>query len=651
MGHDATLNAGDIARLADVGRAAVSNWRRRHDDFPQPVGGTAASPLFSLPEIEAWLRRNGKQYAMSPGDRVWQRLRAAGDDLRLGELVAGAGTFLLYLRRDPDGWQKIARGPDPAARLREAAATATSDLPGPVDLRPIDARLFRLLADLAADQGPLAAFELLCERYAEAHSRQLAVTRPEVAGLMARLAGPERGTVLDPACGVGALLVPFAGRATGVLGQDLGETAAVLTAVRLLLRDAPARVVAGDSLRHDGFAGARADVVLCDPPFNERAWGYEELTGDPRWEYGLPPRGEPELAWVQHCLAHARPGGLVAVLMPAAAAGRRAGKRIRGNLLRAGALRAVVALAPGGPDLWLLRRPEPGARPPSVVLMMDAADDLAAVEPAWRAFSADPESALPGASRAVRIIDLLDDEVDLTPARHRPRRAGEDAEPGFGALRDRFRASTVSLTGAAPDLSVLPRGRDLPSASVAELVRAGLVTVLQGPPKLAVDTGEVPVLTSGDLTRGGPPTGRTSPGPGLVTLEPGDVVAAVTALDGAARAVTEGGAVLGPHLHLYRVDPDRLDPDFLAGCLRFAGVSGANRSHPGGGSRVDARRARIPRLSLDEQRAYGAAFRELQALQDALRETAALGESLVRAGLAGLVDGHLGPGGRPADPR
>nr|BFE87010.1 hypothetical protein GCM10020093_096110 [Planobispora longispora] len=94
--------------------------------------------------------------------------------------------------------------------------------------------------------------------------------------------------------------------------------------------------MAGDSLREDGLAGALADAVLCDPPFNERAWGYDELTGDSRWEYGLPPRSEPELAWVQHCLAHVRPGGLVAILMPAAAASRRPGKRIRGNLLRAG---------------------------------------------------------------------------------------------------------------------------------------------------------------------------------------------------------------------------------------------------------------------------------------------------------------------------
>jgi len=54
------IKAADIARLAGVGRAAVSNWRRRHADFPDPVGGPPTSPTFPLPEVEAWLRDNGK---------------------------------------------------------------------------------------------------------------------------------------------------------------------------------------------------------------------------------------------------------------------------------------------------------------------------------------------------------------------------------------------------------------------------------------------------------------------------------------------------------------------------------------------------------------------------------------------------------------
>ena len=136
MTDDAAVNAGDIARLAGVGRAAVSNWRRRHDDFPRPVGGTSSSPLFSLVEVERWLRHNGKSYAVTRGDRAWQRLRAHRDDLHLGEAVAWAGAFLLYLRRWRDDragadhvpWRDHAQ--DLADRLSEAVAAAASDLPG-----------------------------------------------------------------------------------------------------------------------------------------------------------------------------------------------------------------------------------------------------------------------------------------------------------------------------------------------------------------------------------------------------------------------------------------------------------------------------------------------------------------------------------------
>ena len=56
MAVDPTVSTGDIARLGRVGRAAVSNWRRRHDDFPAPVSGTASNPRFALSEVEAWLR-------------------------------------------------------------------------------------------------------------------------------------------------------------------------------------------------------------------------------------------------------------------------------------------------------------------------------------------------------------------------------------------------------------------------------------------------------------------------------------------------------------------------------------------------------------------------------------------------------------------
>ncbi|MEU4358758.1 hypothetical protein [Streptomyces virginiae] len=58
-GEDRVLLA-EVGRIAGVGRAAAANWRRRHDDFPAPVGGTETSPEFDRAAVVAWLLVHGK---------------------------------------------------------------------------------------------------------------------------------------------------------------------------------------------------------------------------------------------------------------------------------------------------------------------------------------------------------------------------------------------------------------------------------------------------------------------------------------------------------------------------------------------------------------------------------------------------------------
>jgi hypothetical protein len=76
--HDAVpVSLAEIARIAGVGRAAVSNWRRRHDSFPSRIGGTDVSPQFSLAEVEQWrpgtplaaLRGTGQPERVGAGHR------------------------------------------------------------------------------------------------------------------------------------------------------------------------------------------------------------------------------------------------------------------------------------------------------------------------------------------------------------------------------------------------------------------------------------------------------------------------------------------------------------------------------------------------------------------------------------------------------
>ncbi|TCP56746.1 type I restriction-modification system DNA methylase subunit [Tamaricihabitans halophyticus] len=588
-----TVTAADIARMGNVRRAAVSNWRRRYPDFPRPVGGTAASPLFELAEIQDWLRSQGKTFELPLTERAWQRLRGSADDLRLGQLVARTGALLLA---------------DSRAETDNSA-------------EPIDPVLRELVLTLAAERGHPAAFDFLVTRYLDAHSRRLSSTPPEIATLLARLS-PPGGTVFDPACGFGGLLL--AAEPDMALGQEITETAASIASTRLRLRGIGARVTTGDTLRADAFQGELADAVLCDPPFNEHAWGHAELTNDPRWEYGLPPRGEPELAWVQHCLGHVRPDGLVAILLPTAVAGRRAGKRIRGNLLRAGALRAVITLPGGGRDLWLLRKPNPGSKPSPHLLLLEPAD-LSEVEPAWLRFLDDPE-----ATEAQRVVDLLDDDVDLSPARR--------LHAGGAQLATEFGAARMDLASTRPQPPAIA-AREAPEAltytTIGELLRSGQLSVHYAQSKTeAAETGALPMITADDLHADDPPSAAAPDDAELVIAEPGDVVAAPT---GAVRVV-HARAALGPYLARYRVDPERLDAEFLAGCLRAAGLR-----TPSGSSRMDTRRIAVPRLPVAEQRAYGAAFRGLTEFDSALRAAARHGETLVRLGFAGLIGGQLEP--------
>lgn len=182
--HDrATVAAADIARMAVVGRAAVSNWRRRFGDFPAPVAGTSSNPLFSLAEVEAWLRRQGKIAEIPLDERVWHGLRAGVDDLRLADAVGRVGAFL-------------------------TTGEAEGDIPEGI-------------SDLVRSRGPARTFDFLVERYLETHSRRVAVTPGEVANLMVALAEVADGTVLDPACGSGTLLAAAAaGGATRLYGQE-----------------------------------------------------------------------------------------------------------------------------------------------------------------------------------------------------------------------------------------------------------------------------------------------------------------------------------------------------------------------------------------------------------------------------------------------
>jgi predicted DNA-binding transcriptional regulator AlpA len=187
---DVHVTLAEIARIAGVGRAAVSNWRRRHDTFPAPVSGSDTSPQFSLAEVEGWLRRNGKVEGVGSLERLWPQFEALGDGTLAGLAIA-----------------EIAR------RVLEGDAAMTGPAWG--DLHR-DTRLVDRAVDNGGRADGQATFEFLLARWLDTHVRQITVTLAALAGLMAVIAdvfsrkSGTPGSVLDPACGAGGLLIAAA---------------------------------------------------------------------------------------------------------------------------------------------------------------------------------------------------------------------------------------------------------------------------------------------------------------------------------------------------------------------------------------------------------------------------------------------------------
>ena len=447
------VTAADIARIAGVTRAAVSNWRRRHDDFPEPVGGTSSSPLFPLAGVRAWLEHRNKGVKESTEVRLWHTLRGDHPGGMLPALADAAG----YLS---DG-----------------------------DRGRLGGEAVRLVEELAAETSPAEASRALVERFLNSGERAGAPsgsTARLVQALAALTDGSASG-VFDPACGTGALLFGVGAPGAERTGQDVDPDAVRLVRARAELEEgAEADIRVGDALREDRWDGHRAPLVVCDPPPATTDWGREELLMDPRWELAVPPKAESELAWLQHAYAHTAPGGQAAVVLSASCAYRRTGRRIRAELVRRGLLTDVVALPAGLSSshaqpvhLWLLRRPAGNGGTARSVRM-------------WDLSGADPDGpwAWPQEGPArVPLIDLLDDEVDLTPGRYTA--PGTKDLPGvLASLREELRRAATGIDALLPEVSAPAAGGAADRAGtqvrVGDLVDAGLVELEGGVPR-AVD--------------------------------------------------------------------------------------------------------------------------------------------------------------------
>src|SRR5205085_10153371 len=127
--------------------------------------------------------------------------------------------------------------------------------------------------------------------------------------------------------------------------------------MNLAIRGIDAQIAHGDSFHTDQHPDLKADYVLANPPFNDSDWRGELLRKDQRWEYGTPPTGNANFAWVQHFIHHLAPHGMAGfVLANGSMSSNQSGEgEIRKAIVEADLVDCMVALP--GPAFYATQIP------------------------------------------------------------------------------------------------------------------------------------------------------------------------------------------------------------------------------------------------------------------------------------------------------
>ena len=168
---------------------------------------------------------------------------------------------------------------------------------------------------------------------------------------------PYHGRVYDPCCGSGGMFVQsakFVENHSGnindisVYGQDSNPTTWKMAQMNLAIRgiDADLGQYNADTFFNDCHPTMRADFIMANPPFNLSDWGADKLMDDVRWQYGMPPAGNANFAWLQHMIYHLAPNGKIGMVLANGSLSSQSGGEgeIRKNIINADLVECIVAM-------------------------------------------------------------------------------------------------------------------------------------------------------------------------------------------------------------------------------------------------------------------------------------------------------------------
>ena len=329
--------------------------------IPKIRTNTSAENVFWVPPAARWsyLQNSAKQPtigkivddAMVAIERDNPRLkgilpkdyaRPALDKNRLGELIDLIGTI------------ELIPGSTRGSRVEIGGPADLSDLPlaaeAPTNSYGSD-RAHRCKDILGR------VYEYFLSRFASAEGKKGGqfYTPQSVVRLLVEMLAPYKGRVYDPCCGSGGMFVQsekfveaHGGRLgdISIYGQESNATTRRLAMMNLAIRGIEADLgeEQADTFRRDLHPDLRADFVLANPPFNDSDWFRKD--DDARWQFGLPPRGNANFAWVQHFIYHLAPTGMAGfVLANGSMSSNQSGEgEIRRAIIEADLVDCMVAL-------------------------------------------------------------------------------------------------------------------------------------------------------------------------------------------------------------------------------------------------------------------------------------------------------------------
>ncbi len=210
------------------------------------------------------------------------------------------------------------------------------------------------------------AYEYLIKHFADLTNKKAGefYTPRSVVHLLGLILDPHEGeSIYDPACGTGGMLLECVDhlkhnkedyRTLKLYGQEKNLTSGSIARMNMFLHGIEDfQILRGDTLRSPAFFAADGlqtfDCVIANPPFSLKDWGADNWANDPygRNIAGVPPKGNGDMAWVQHMVKSMNSTGRMTVVLPHGALFRKGAEgKIREVLLKEDLLEAVIGLGP-----------------------------------------------------------------------------------------------------------------------------------------------------------------------------------------------------------------------------------------------------------------------------------------------------------------